>query len=89
VPLFHEDLIYREWFDDELVIISNSPIPKVLRTEELYEFKWICREDGSHTRKLLGDVFEELGVSCKSFNMISEVSNTTAALSKCKEGKSR
>jgi DNA-binding transcriptional LysR family regulator len=84
VPLFDEDLIYREWFDDELVIISKSPIPKVLRTEELYEFKWICREEGSHTRKMLGDVFEELGVSCKSFNVISEVSNTTAALQSVK-----
>jgi len=84
MPLFDDDLIYREWFDDELVIVSNSPLPKLLRTEELYEFKWICREEGSHTRKLIGEVFEELGVSCKSFNVLSEVSNTTAALQSVK-----
>ena len=87
VPIFDEDLIYREWFDDELVIVSSSPIPKVLRTEELYSFKWVCREEGSHTRKLLGEVFEELGVSCKSFNVLSEVSNTTAALQSVKRAK--
>ncbi len=84
VPIFDEDLIYREWFDDELVIVSNTPIPKTLRTEELYNFKWVCREQGSHTRKLLTEVFEELGVSCKSFNVLSEVSNTTAALQSVK-----
>ncbi len=84
MPIFDDDLIYREWFDDELVIVSSAPLPKLLRTEELYEFKWVCREEGSHTRKLIGEVFEELGVSCKSFNVLSEVSNTTAALQSVK-----
>jgi DNA-binding transcriptional LysR family regulator len=87
VPIFHDDLIYREWFEDELVIVSNSLLPKFLRTEELYNFKWICREEGSHTRKLISEVFEELGVSCKSFNVLSEVSNTTAALQSVKRAK--
>jgi len=83
-PIFDDTLIYREWFDDELVIFSNTPLPKTVNTEELYEYKWICREEGSHTRKLIGEVFEELGVSCKSFNVLSEVSNTTAALQSVK-----
>jgi len=85
VPIFDEDLIYREWFDDELVIASNMHLPKILRTEELYDLKWVCREEGSHTRRLLSEVFEELGVSCKSFNVLSEVSNTTAALQSVKK----
>jgi len=84
VPIFDEDLIYREWFDDELVIASNMHLPKILRTEELYDLKWVCREEGSHTRRLLSEVFEELGVSCKSFDVLSEVSNTTAALQSVK-----
>jgi DNA-binding transcriptional LysR family regulator len=87
VPIFDDNLIYREWFEDELVIVSNTYIPKVLRTEELYEFKWICREEGSHTRKLLSEVFDDLGVSCKSFKVLSEVSNTTAALQSVKRAK--
>lgn len=84
VPIFDDDLIYREWFDDELVIVSNTHIPKILRTEELYDMKWVCREEGSHTRQLLSEVFEDLGVSCRSFNVLSEVSNTTAALQSVK-----
>ena len=83
-PIFDESLIYREWFDDELVIFSSTPLPKTVNTEELYDYKWVCREEGSHTRRLISDVFEELGVSCKSFNVLSEVSNTTAALQSVK-----
>ncbi len=86
-PIFDDSLIYREWFDDELVIFSNAVLPKTMNTEELYDFKWICREEGSHTRKLISEVFEELGVSCKSFNVLSEVSNTTAALQSVKRAK--
>ena len=86
-PLFDDALIYREWFDDELVIFSNTPLPKTVNTEELYEYKWVCREEGSHTRRLITEVFEELGVSCKSFNVLSEVSNTTAALQSVKRAK--
>ena len=55
-PLFDDDLVYREWFDDELVIFSNTPLPKTVNTEELYEYKWVCREEGSHTRKLISSV---------------------------------
>ena len=83
-PVFDDELVYREWFNDELVIFSNTPLPKVVNTEELYDYKWICREEGSNTRKLISEVFEELGVSCKSFNVLSEVSNTTAALQSVK-----
>ena len=86
-PVFDDALIYREWFDDELVIFSNNLLPKTVNTEELYDFKWICREEGSHTRKLISEVFEELGVSCKSFDVLSEVSNTTAALQSVKRAK--
>ncbi len=86
-PVIDNDLIYREWLEDELVVASNVPIPKVLKTEELYDYRWICREEASHTRKVVGEVFEELGVSCKSFDVISEVSNTTAVLQTIKKSK--
>jgi len=78
--IIDDELISREWKEDELVVFSNVPIPKVLRPEDLYNFRWVCREEGSHTRKIMADVFGELGVQCSSFDMISEVSDTTAAL---------
>jgi len=84
-PVMDNDLIYREWLEDELVVVSNVPIPKLLKTEELYEFSWICRDEASHTRRVVSEVFEELGVSCKSFDVLSEVSNTTAVLQTIKK----
>jgi len=86
-PVMDNDLIYREWLEDELVVVSNVAIPKILKTEELYDYRWICREESSHTRKVVSEVFEELGVSCKSLDVISEVSNTTAVLQTIKRSK--
>ncbi|OQX49556.1 MAG: LysR family transcriptional regulator, partial [Epsilonproteobacteria bacterium 4484_20] len=76
-----------EWLEDELVVVSNVPIPKILKTEELYDYRWICRDESSHTRKVVSEVFEELGVSCKSLDVVSEVSNTTAVLQTIKRSK--
>ena len=77
-PIFHDGIIYREWVEDELVVFSNQPIPKQLRKEDLYKFDWICRDENSHTRKLTAEVFEEIGVECKSFNVIGVVAGPTA-----------
>lgn len=84
-PVMDNDLIYREWLEDELVVVSNTPINKLLKTEELYDFSWICRDEESHTRRVVAEVFEELGVSCKSFDVLSEVSNTTSVLQTIKK----
>jgi len=81
------DLVVREWRDDEMVVFSNVPIPKILRPEDLYEFKWVCREEGSQTRKVVSEVFEDLGIACSDFNVLSEVSNTTAVLQTIKRAK--
>ncbi len=86
-PIFDDALVVREWKEDELVVFSNVPIPKVLRPEDLYEFKWVCREEGSQTRQVVKEVFEELGVACRDFNVLSEVSNTTAVLQTVKRAK--
>lgn len=77
-PVFREGLIYREWEEDELVVFSNQPIPKQLRKEDLYKFDWICRDEGSHTRKLTSEVFEEIGVECSGFSVIGVVASSTA-----------
>jgi len=84
-PVFDNDLVYREWLEDELIVVSNVPIAKTLKTEELYDFDWICRNEGSHTRRVVSEVFDELGVSCKSFHVLSEVSNTTTVLQTLKK----
>jgi len=85
--IIDDELISREWKEDELVIFSNVPIPKILRPEDLFGFKWVCREVGKHTRSIMADVFADIGVQCSSFDVLSEVSDTTAALQTVKRSK--
>ena len=77
-PIFKDGIIYREWVEDELVVFSNQPLSKHLRADDLMEFDWICRDENSHTRKVTAEVFEEIGVQCKDFNVIGVLSNPTA-----------
>jgi len=77
-PIFKEGVIYRAWVEDELVLFSNQPIKKHLNAADLYEFDWICRNEESHTRKLSAEVFEEIGVTCSSFNVIGVLASPTA-----------
>ena len=77
-PIFRDDIIYREWLDDELVFFSNQPIPRQLRKEDLFNFDWICRDDASHTKKLLSETFEEVGVTCSDFNILGVLTSPTS-----------
>lgn len=77
-PIFKDDIIYREWVADELVVFSNQPLKKNLNAEDLLGFDWICRDENSHTRKLTSEVFDEMGVQCSNFNVIGILSSTTA-----------
>lgn len=79
-PAYDEELVYRNWLEDELVLFSNTPLPRVINVEDLYNFDWVCREEGSHTRKVVQEKFESIGVSCKDFSVISEVNSSTALL---------
>ena len=77
-PGFDDSMLYREWMEDELVLFSNSPIPKYVKKEDLHDFDWVCREEESHTRQLVASVFEEMDIDCKTFNVKSIVSSSTA-----------
>ncbi len=77
-PIFLDDVYYREWLDDELVFFSNQPLPRQLKPEDLYNFDWICRDESSHTRKLVSEVFEELEVTCSDFNVLGVLTSPTS-----------
>jgi len=79
-PIYDEELVYRNWLEDELVLFSNTPLPRTVNIEDLYNFDWVCRERGSHTRKVIQEKFETINVSCKEFNVVSEVNSSTALL---------
>ncbi len=75
-PVMRDDIIYREWLEDELVLFSNKPLPRSLKPEDLANYRWICRDEGSHTRRLLKEVFEEIGVECKNLDVLYEVDSS-------------
>jgi len=77
-PIFEDSIIYREWVEDELIVVSNKPIKKQLVADDLLKYDWICRNEDSHTRKLTAEAFEEIGVQCNHFNVIGIVASTTA-----------
>ncbi len=77
-PTFEEGIIYREWLEDELFLVSKSPLPKFVKKEDLYNYYWICREEESHTRKIVQEAFDTMGVDCASFDLRSVVTSSTA-----------
>lgn len=79
--ILKEGVIYRDWMEDEIVIFSNQPIPKRLKNEDLISYKWVCREERSHTRELFKEYLELSGFDdCDSFHKVTESSSLTAIL---------
>ena len=85
--IMDNNLIYKEWMEDEFVLVSNVPIPKIVKKEELDDYCWVFREDSSPVKKAITEVFDDLGVSCNNFNVLSEVSNSTVVLQTIKKSK--
>lgn len=78
-PNFKEGVIYREWMEDELVFFSNQPLPKYIKPSDLRKFAWICREENSHTRRIMAEIFGELALTCsEDFELRSVLSDSTA-----------
>ena len=78
-PVNEDGIISRKWEDDELVLFSNQPIPAIFEKEDLFKYNWICREEGSPTRKLISEALEEIDVDCSTFNVKGIVDNSTLA----------
>jgi len=79
-PIFKDGIIYREWLEDEFVLFSNQPLPKYVNPDDLINFNWVCRDEDSHTRKVIADTFDEAGLECKAFDVASTVSSPTALI---------
>lgn len=77
-PVFKDNIVYREWVEDELVVFSNQQLPKQLKSEELFAVDWICREENSHTRNLTTEAFDEVNVPCDDFCVMGVLSSPTA-----------
>ena len=79
-PIFDDDLVYKEWMEDELVVCSKVPLHEPLGEEELSHCKLLCRNVNSPTRVFITNFFEELGLSYKTFDSLFEIDNATSAI---------
>ena len=66
-PVFKDGIYYREWLDDEIVMFSNQQLPKQIKPSDMQSFNWMCREEGSHTKRLVMEAFEGVGIDCATF----------------------
>jgi len=76
-PIFNPNITYREWMEDELVVVSRSKLPTLLKKEDLFTFDWICREEESNTRRVIYEMFRQIDVDCKNFNVKGIATSST------------
>jgi len=86
-PIFDSSLIYKEWLEDELVICSKTPIPKIIDENELRKYRLIARKENSPTRKVITNFLESIGLSHYNFKSITKVDNATAIIQSIKWSK--
>ena len=86
-PIFDNDLVYKEWMEDELVICSLKQLPESLNEEELSHYKLLCRNTDSTTRMFINDFFKEIDLSYEVFYSLSEINNASAAIQSIKWSK--
>ena len=74
----NEEIIYREWMEDDIVIFSNQKLPLKAKAEDLLSYKWVCRNPESNTRLLFKENLEKANYpDCDTFNVTSEVTSAT------------
>lgn len=74
----NDEIIYKEWMEDEIVIFSNQELPQKAKAEDLLSYKWVCRNPESNTRLLFKENLEKANYpDCDTFNVTSEVTSAT------------
>lgn len=77
----NENLIYREWMDDEIVIFSNQKLPPLANAEDLTSYKWLCRNPESHTRTIFKESLDRANFpDCDTFDVTSEMTSETTVI---------
>ena len=74
----HEDIVYKEWMEDEIVIFSNQELPLKVNAQDLLSYRWICRNPDSNTRKIFKESLEKANYpDCETFDVTSEITSAT------------
>ncbi|MGB5919432.1 LysR family transcriptional regulator [Arcobacter sp.] len=77
----NDDIIYREWMEDEIVIFSNQKLPARAKPEDLLSYKWVCRNPDSNTRMIFKENLDKENFpDCDQFDITSEVTSATTII---------
>lgn len=79
-PLFDDDLVYREFMEDELVICSKTPIKISMDKQDIHRCKLLCRDADSPIRHHVESLLKREGIDYSDFNTLTEIDNTMAAI---------
>ncbi len=77
---FSNDIQYREWIEDEIIVVSNQPIAAKLDPEALERFEWIVRDGQSQTRQVAVGALKSAGMNCERFLAGGSVFNDATAI---------
>ncbi len=81
VPGDTKDIIYKEWMNDEILIFSNQKLPPKLNSNDVLNYKWVCRDKNSNTRHIFKEALELSKMpDCEHFNIISESTSPTSII---------
>jgi len=69
---------YINWKTDNIVFFSNQKLPSSMEFDDLLQYEFICREEGSALKKEISKILTSVGKDCSNFKISSFVDNATA-----------
>lgn len=72
------NIMFREWIDDEVVLFSKAKLPPYLKKEEMANYRWIFREPESDAHQNIIRKMNSANIDINSFDISSIVNSTTA-----------
>jgi len=74
----NKNIDFIHWKNDTMVFFSNKPLPSTMEFEDLMNYEFLCRENGSILKQEIGKILKNYDKDCHNFNITSYVNNTTA-----------
>ncbi|MCP4971278.1 MAG: LysR family transcriptional regulator [Arcobacter sp.] len=72
----NEDLLYREWREDEIVIFSNQKLPITSKTSDLISYKWVCSHSDLNSSLIINESMKKPNKSAfDSIDFTSDFAN--------------
>ncbi|WP_104721144.1 LysR family transcriptional regulator [Helicobacter mesocricetorum] len=70
--VFKKGIVYREWLEDELVLVCNKPLLSILKKEDLCLYQWIGLKNKTHTAKIVKKYLDKLALKGYKLNISLE-----------------